>query len=67
MEQKIKNIIQQFYRASEEEAEDLKNELISMVDKYGKSSVVSALESGKKKELLLLPWTICKIQMALSQ
>ena len=46
---KNQNIIQQFYRASEEEAEDLKNELISMVETYGKSSVVSALESGKKK------------------
>ena len=58
MEQKIKNIIQQFYRASEDEAEDLKKELISMVETYGKSSVVSALESGKKKELLRVQWKI---------
>tara|TARA_B100000683_G_C12383888_1_gene512508 strand:- start:236 stop:748 length:513 start_codon:yes stop_codon:yes gene_type:complete len=58
MEQKIKSIIQQFYRASEEESEELKNELISMVNKYGKSSVVSALESGKKKELLRVQWKI---------
>ena len=58
MEQRIKSIIQQFYRASDEEAEELKNELVSMVEKYGKSSVVSALESGKKKELLRVQWKI---------
>ncbi|MAA77949.1 MAG: hypothetical protein CL916_01715 [Deltaproteobacteria bacterium] len=58
MEQRIKSIIQQFYRASNEKSEELKNELISMVDDYGKSSVISALESGKKKELLRVQWKI---------
>lgn len=61
MEEKIKSIILQFYRASSEEAEKLKSEIIAMVDQYGKSSVVSVLESGKKKEHLRVQWKIEEI------
>ena len=52
MEEKIKAIINKLYHVSKEEAEACKQELIAMVDEYGKASVVSALEGSKKKELL---------------
>ena len=58
MEEKIKAIIKKLYHVSKEEAEICKQELIDMVDEYGKSSVVSALEGNKKKELLKVQWQL---------
>jgi len=61
VEQIIQGIIKALYNASEEETEDLKNQLIAMVDEYGKSNVVSYLEIAKRKELLTVQWEIDEV------
>ena len=58
MEETIKKIVQGFYHASKEEAAELKNQLIALANEQGKKSVVSILESCKKKELLKVQWQI---------
>jgi len=58
MEEKIQSIIKRLYNTSEEETEELKKQLISMVDEYGKSNVVSYLEIAKRKELLRVQWEL---------
>ena len=58
MEEIIKKIVQKFYHASKEEADELKQQLISLAEEQGKKSVVSVLESCKKKELLKVQWQI---------
>ena len=61
MEEIIQGIIKRLYNTSEEETEELKKQLISMVDEYGKSNVVSYLEIAKRKELLRVQWEIDEV------
>ena len=61
MEEIIQSIIKRLYHTSEEETEELKKQLISMVDEYGKSNVVSYLEIAKRKELLRVQWEIDEV------
>ena len=60
MEEIIQSIIKRLYHTSEEETEEL-NQLISMVEEYGKSNVVSYLEIAKRKELLRVQWEIDEV------
>ena len=61
MEDIIQEIIKQLYSASEEECEALKEKLISLADTYGKSNVVSCLETKKRSELLSVQWEIDEV------
>lgn len=57
----IQTIIKKLYNASEEELDRLKQNLIALVDEYGKANVVSYLETAKRSELLSVQWEIDEV------
>ena len=61
MQEAIQDIIKKLYSASEEETENLKQQLISLVDTHGKANVVSFLETAKRSELLAVQWEIDEV------